>query len=131
MASDSLEKRICDALTALLDDHHEDGSVVLIQELWTGKFVQFGPGWSLILDVPCVALTSAEADRVSRFFAGLGEKYPIEYDAPNPRTARILHGATFNHDFGQDACTAAQAAVAFFREAYLMFDDTELKIERR
>src|SRR2546429_8846705 len=111
-----MENRIYQALAEHLADHAEDGSTVLIEEPRSQKFVQFGPGRTLTLDVPCVALTRAEAERASRFFAALGEKCPIEYDARDPSTGRIRHGAAFNHDFGGDARAAAQTAAAFFRE---------------
>ena len=127
----STEQMIYDRLVALLESHHEEGSIVIIYEPQSRKFVQFGPGWTLIMDVPCVALSRDEADRASRFFANLGVKFPIEYDAPNPKTGRVAHGATFNADFEKDARAAAQATVGFFREVYLMAGDLKLMFERR
>jgi hypothetical protein len=82
------EDIVCEALVALL--HHHDphkGSVVVVEQPQSGKFVAFGPGWSLEMDVPHLTLTNEEADRAYEFFAALGEKYLIEYDAPNPETS--------------------------------------------
>jgi hypothetical protein len=128
--TNSLEKRIYDALVALLDNYEETGSVVLIEEPKSHKFIQFGPGSSLEIDVPHVVLTSEEAARAYGFFARLGDNYLIEYDAPDPRTGEIHHGATFNHKFGKDARKAAEVAVSFFREVYLFPPRTELLIKR-
>ena len=81
------------------------------------------------MDVPCVALSSDEADRSSQFFKQLGEEYPREYHAPDLRTGKAHHGATFHHDFGQDARAAAKAAVSFFADVYGFPADTDLSIE--
>jgi hypothetical protein len=83
------------------------------------------------MDVPHLTLSNEEADRAYEFFAALGEKYLIEYDAPNPETGKGHHGATFNHDFGQDARAAAKAAVSFFRNVYLFPPEVELTVQQR
>lgn len=127
----SNEERIYQALVALLRDHKESGSVVLVEEPRSQKFVQFGPGSSLEIDVPHMALNNEEAERAYDFFARLGGDYLMEYDAPNPQTGKVAHGATFNHDFAQDARAAAKAGVAFFQEVYLLPPDVELRVERR
>jgi hypothetical protein len=131
MDRDSTENRIYEALVALLRHHSENGSIVLIEEPRSRKYVQFGPGWSLEMDVPHVTLSKEEADRAYDFFAELGDKYLIEYDARDPETGKVCHGATFNHDFGQDAQAAARAAASFFENVYLFPPDVELSIEKR
>jgi hypothetical protein len=125
------ENRILKALTALLACHRDTGSVVLVEEPLSRKFVQFGPGWSLIMDVPHVALSNDEAERAYRFFGRLGTDCLVEYDAPDPQTLQLNHGATFNYDFGQDAPAAAQAATLFFQEVYLLPPHLKLRIEQR
>jgi hypothetical protein len=128
MNEDPTEIRIYEALVALLHRGTKD-SFVLIEEPRSEKFVQFGKGRYLGMDVPCVALSSAEADRASQFFNELGEAYPREYHDPDPKTGRIHHGATFHHDFGRDARAASRAAIAFFVNVYGFPADVELSIE--
>jgi hypothetical protein len=122
------EAQVYEALIALLHRGTED-SFVFIQEPRSEKFVQFGRGRFLGMDVPCTALTSEEADRASRFFNELGEEYPREYHAPDPKTGKTHHGATFHHDFAQDARAAARAAIAFFVNVYGFPSDVEISIE--
>lgn len=128
MNPDVTENRIYEALVALRHRGAKD-SFVLIEEPQSQKFVQFGKGRLLCLDVPCVALAGAEADRASRFFNELGEQYPTEYHDPDPQTGQTHHGATFRHDFGQDARAAAKAAIAFFVDVYALPPDVELSIQ--
>jgi hypothetical protein len=127
MNQDPTEVRIYEALVALLHRGDED-SFVFIEEPRSKKFVQFGKGRFLGMDVPCVALTSAEADRASQFFNELGEEYPREYHAPDPKTGRTHHGATFHHDFGQDVRAASKAAIALFVSVYEFPADVDLSI---
>lgn len=119
---------ICEALQVLLERGGDD-SYVIIEEPQSEKFVQFGKGACLCMDVPCGSLSAEEADRASRFFKNLGEECPREYDAPNPKTKKIKHGATFSHDFGHDAEAATQAAITFFAEVYGFPAGIELSVE--
>jgi hypothetical protein len=128
MSEETAEGRIYDALVALLHQGTED-SFVLIEEPQSGKFVQFGKGRCLEMDVPCVELNGVEADRAHLFFQELGEASPREYHAPDPKTGEIHHGTTFNHDFGRDVTAAAKAAVALFVEVFGLPPDVELSIE--
>ncbi len=128
MNEGAAEVRIYEALIALLH-RGAKGSFVFIAEPRSQKFVQFGTGRLLGMDVPCVAPSSDEAERASRFFNELGEEYPREYHAPDPKTGRIRHGATFRHDFGRDARAASLAAVAFFVNVYGFPADVELSVE--
>jgi hypothetical protein len=124
-------ERIRAALVALMENYQEKGSIVIIEEPKSLKFVQFGPGWELIMDVPFVALTKEEADRAYSFFAELGEESPNEYDAFDPKAKVVRHGATFNHDFNLDTQAAAVAAVSFFKNVYLRpLDEVVLSIRR-
>jgi hypothetical protein len=128
MASEKdMQDRIQQSLLALLD-HSETDSWVGIEEPRSKKYVQFGIG-RLGMDVPLVDLKDAEAERAYRFFKELGEDHPHEYDAPNPMTGKICHGAAFKHDFGRDAAAAAKAAMAFFAEVYQFPGDAELSIK--
>jgi hypothetical protein len=107
------ERDIYDALVALRRRGAE-GSFVIVEHLPTGKFVQFGRGPVLDMDVPCVSLTAEEADRAAAFFRDLGGVDLREYDDPNPETAQVQHGAAFRFAFGDDAARAARAAILFF-----------------
>ena len=125
---ESLEDQIFEALIALRHRGVDDSSV-LIEEKRSGKYVQFGTGRKLIMDVPCVGLSHQEADRASEFFRQLGENYPREYHAPDPQTGKTHHGATFTHDFGKDARGAAQATISFFGNVYQFAPSTMLAIQ--
>ena len=70
-----------------------------------------------------------EADRAYQFFQRFGEEYPREYDAPDPRTGQVRHGATFYHDFGKNVRAAASAAIQFFVDVCGFPQDVELAIE--
>jgi len=127
MSQGDTERRIYDALVALLHRGTKD-SFVLIEEPKSGKFVQFGKGRRLCMDVPCVELNGAETDRAYQFFRKLGEEHPREYDAPDPNTGQVRHGAAFYHDFGHDAQAAAAAALALFLRVFGRAPDVELSI---
>jgi hypothetical protein len=126
---DSTENRIYVELIALLR-HGADGSFVVIEERQSRKFVQFGKGRCLGMDVPLVNLSTEEADHAFRFFEELGEKYPREYHAPDPKSGKVRHGASFKHDFGDDAQSAARAAWSFFQDVYGFPPDVKLSIKR-
>jgi hypothetical protein len=130
MDGKSNEERVYEALIALRH-RGTGGSFVLVEEPQTKKFVQFGIGRVLTLDVPCVALTADEADRAATFFRQLGEDGPREYEAPSPRTGRAQHGAAYYHDFLGDARAAARAAVSFFETVYLLPPGTKLSVEEK
>jgi len=66
------------------------------------------------MDVPCVSLTADESERATAFFRELGGVDLREYDAPNLGTGKVQHGATFRFDFGDDAASAARAAILYF-----------------
>ena len=87
MKDDSTEIRIYKALVALLQRGTQE-SFVIIDEPRSKTFVQFDNGRCLGMDVPCVALTSAEADRASQLFKALGEEYPREYHDLDTKTER-------------------------------------------
>jgi hypothetical protein len=132
MPSDKLnstENRIYVALIALLR-HGADDSFLVIEEPLSQKFVQFGKGRCLGMDVPLVNLSREEADDASRFFEKLGEECPREYHAPDPKSGKVRHGATFHHDFGEDADLAARAAFSFFRDVYRFPPEVPLSIRR-
>ncbi len=127
MSQGDTERRIYDALIALLHRGTKD-SFVLIEEPQSGKFVQFGKGRRLCMDVPCVELNSAESDRAYQFFQKLGGEHPREYDAPDPKTGQVRHGAAFYHDFGHDAGAAATAALALFVKVFGLAPNVDFSI---
>src|SRR5438552_2227880 len=110
MEKKAIKQMIYDALISLVHRGEEGASYVIIEDSVSQKFVQFGIGRHLGMDVPCVALTADEAERASKFYRKLGEICPREYHAPNPRIGRTEHGAAFKHDFGTDAKGATKAA---------------------
>lgn len=124
----SFEEEIFESLIALRRRGASDSSV-LIEEPRSKKFVQFGPGRKIVMDVPCIGLTSQEADRASAFFRELGEDYPLEYHAPDPATGKTHHGASFSHDFGDDAREAARTALLFFESVFQFSSDVTLSVE--
>jgi hypothetical protein len=130
MIDDSALVRVYDALVALLHRGTRD-SFVLIEEPRTQKYVQFGKGPRLTMDMPLVALTFEEADRASRFFRELGVPCPREYHDPDSSTGRVNHGAAFVHDFGRDCQAAAAWAMEFFETVYGFSEGVELKIEEQ
>ncbi len=119
--------RIYMALDTLLHQGAED-SFVVIEERLSRKFVQFGKGRRLGMDVPLVNLTSEEANHAFRFFEKLGEECPREYNAPD-QSGKVHHGATFHHDFGEDAHAATMAALSFFHGVYEFPPDVPLSIK--
>lgn len=125
----SIEKLLQQALTDLLFRGGPD-SFVLIEALPSGKFVQFGRGPVLILDLPLAALEDEEAQRAAAFFADLGEEFPREYEAPHPETGKMQFGATYDHDFQGDVLAATRAALEVFRKVYRLPRDVELLIQR-
>lgn len=127
---DSNEYRIFRELTALLYNHEVNGSVVLIEEPQSEKFIQFGPGSTLEIDVPHITLSDEEADGAYRFFQKLSDEYLMEYDAPDPIERVVRHGATFNHDFGRDAKLATKTAIALFQQVFQIRPDAPLRIKR-
>ena len=127
---ESNHNRIYRELVFLLHHHDESGSVVLVEEPKTERFIQFGPGTSLEMDVPDKTLNAKEFERARCFFANLGDGCLMEYDAPNSETGEVSHGATFNYDFGQDAKAAAKTAIAFFDQVYRVPPNVRLRVER-
>jgi hypothetical protein len=113
MIDAKVEREIYDALVALRR-RGQEGAFVIIEHKPTRKFVQFGSGPVLEMDVPCVSLSTQEAELATQFFRELGGIDLREYHAPDPETGQMQHGATFRFDFGDDAVSAARAAVLFF-----------------
>jgi hypothetical protein len=128
-ARKAVEDQISVELLALLHKGEED-SFVLIEEPRSEKFVQFGMGRVLCMDVPCVGLTAGEVKRASAFFDWLDEEGPYEYHAADPKTGQEVHGLAFRHDFGDDTRAAAKAALSFFEEVYRFPRDVVLTLKR-
>jgi hypothetical protein len=127
MASPAAEGRIARALVGLLSRLNDD-AFVIIEEPRSGKFVQFGRGPVLRLDLPCAALTPDEAERASELFDGLGVEGPTEYDAPDPTAGRLRHGASFQVNFGEDIEAAARTAGLVLTRVFLLPSDAGLAI---
>ena len=113
----------------MASDAGKPDSFVIIQEPRTQKYVQFGRGRALIMDMPFIGLTADEAERAAQFFGKLGVEYPLEYEAPETNTGRIQHSATYRYNFGHDASAATQAAVTFFETVYLLPADFTVAID--
>jgi hypothetical protein len=127
MASPAAHGRIARALVGLLARRNDD-AFVIIEEPHSGKFVQFGRGPVLRLDLPCAALQPDEAERASALFAELGVEGPTEYDAPDPTAGCLRHGASFQANFGEDIEAAARAAGLVLARVFLLPPDTRLSI---
>jgi hypothetical protein len=130
MIDGSAEALLYEALIALLHRGTRD-SFVLATEPFTQKFVQFGKGPRLTMDMPLVALTVAETLRASRFFRKLGVPFPKAYRNPDSSTGRVDHGPTFVHDFGHDCRAAAHRAMEFFQTVYRFSGGVLLRIDER
>ncbi|MEL7168717.1 MAG: hypothetical protein AAGN64_05150 [Bacteroidota bacterium] len=112
-------RAILDALEALLLRDNDD-AFVIIEDWPTGKFVQFGRGPSLVLDLPLASLEPDEIERAQTFFEarGYGEaRHLIAFDSaaqiPRPHS-------TFELDFGTNALEAAKTAVDVFDQVFLL-----------
>jgi hypothetical protein len=128
MRDDTNEARVYNALVALMGRCEID-SYVIIAESDSGKFVQFGRGPAIEIDVPCVSLTGAEVENASQFFEALGEKYyPRKEFQRDSKTGKVTHCLTFTHDCGQDARAAAKAAIEALWVIYGITSDAELLI---
>lgn len=105
-------------LNRLTARSNEDAFVVL-EDADTKKFVQFGRGPTIKLDLPLAALSDVEADRASAFFRKLGVLAPRELSAPDPsQNNRLRRHATFEYDFGSDATLAATTSLELFAAVY-------------
>ncbi len=115
---DMAEDRIHDALVALTGRCEKHSYVIIIEED-SGKFVQFGRGPDLVIDVPCIALTGGEVENASQFFESLGEEYyPNKRYERDEKTGKVTYMLIFNHNFGRDARAASQTAMECFRIIY-------------
>ncbi len=104
----SVEARLEHALQQLLARTNDD-AFVIVEDVTTEKYVQFGAGESLILDLPLVALKGQEQQRASLAFARLGVSQPEEYD----KDFFVLRC-----DFGRDCQRAAKEALRVFADVY-------------
>ncbi len=102
----SVEVRLEQALSALLGRTNNDAFVIL-EDVRTERFVQFGAGSRLVLDLPLVSLQDDEQERAHEVFRRLGAP-PAAMD-PFP---------VLRFDFGTDSRRAAEEAVRVFREVY-------------
>jgi hypothetical protein len=102
-----------------LANRDADDAFVILEDTETKKFVQFGRGPGIKLDLPLAALHESEAERAYAFFRELNVCAPRELDAPDPTNSNALrHHATFEYDFGNDARAAAHTALALFAAVY-------------
>jgi hypothetical protein len=94
-------------------------SFVIIEAAGRNKFVQFGRGPVLMMDVPFAELTADEKVRARSFFTALGEPSAGAKDIP-----------VFEHDFGDGALAAAEATVSLFQTVFQLPADVELTVTR-
>jgi hypothetical protein len=128
MLDESNDRNLYEALYALRRRGVEGESFVIIEHLPMDKFVQFGIGPILRMDVPFISLSEEESNRAYVFFQELGGVELQEYDAPNPRTGRIRHGATFKFDFGDDVHKAVRATILFFARVHQLEINATLSV---
>jgi len=99
--------------------HGEEGSFVIIEDPISEKFVQFGQGPVLLMDLPFAELTDAEKERARHFFIGIGEPSAGNQGIP-----------VFEHDFGNDSSAAVEAVVSLFQSVFRLPSETHLKVTR-
>jgi hypothetical protein len=110
----------------------KEGARLVIREMGTGKFVQFVGSETecLLLDVPTEPLTELEFYRAVRFFKRFGVKENQEEAVKYREGIPAGRPFSFNMPF-LILNEAAQAAVAFFREVYLLDGITDARFEKK
>ncbi len=109
---------LVEALQDLLRRHNDD-AFVIIEDEKSGKFVQFGRGPTLILDLPVAALNAEETARAENAFRALGAEHPRSLVAPDPSEAGIPRPhVTFEYDFGVDSAGAARGALWVYDQVF-------------
>ena len=113
---------LVEALQDLLRRHNDD-AFVIIEDEKSGKFVQFGRGPTLKLDLPLAALNAEETARAERAFRALGSEYPRSLVAPDPSEAGLPRAhVTLEYDFGLDSVGAARGALWVYDQVFGLAD---------
>lgn len=106
-----------------------EDAFVILEDAETKKFVQFGRGPGIKLDLPLAALSEAETERAASFFETLGVATARELEAPDPsHNGKVRHHVTFEYDFGNDARTAADTALSLFTAVYGQVPQARLRL---
>jgi hypothetical protein len=102
-----------------LTERNKEDAFVILEDRVSGKFVQFGRGTTIKIDLPLASLDEVETDRAADWFRNLGVESPGSFDAPDPReSGRLRSQASFEFDFGTDARRAAYSALDLFAAVY-------------
>lgn len=115
---EDLHSELAQALCSLTKRTHET-ACVLLEDQATEKFVQFGRGPELLLDLPLNDLTESERERAREVFSALGTERSRKLEAsdvegePVTRSFEVLQCT-----FGTDANDAATAALRVFQHTY-------------
>jgi hypothetical protein len=97
-----------------------DDAFVIIEDRNSGRFVQFGHGPHLTLDLPAGSLRPDEIARATDQIRRWGGRLrPVR--APDASDAPREH-ATFEADFGTDATRASEAALTVFSDIFCIED---------
>ena len=106
-----------------LTERNKEDAFVILEDRVSGKFVQFGRGTTIKIDLPLAALDEMETDRAADWFRNLGVESPRSFDAPDPReSGKLRSQASFEFDFGTDARRAAYSALDLFAAVYQLSD---------
>lgn len=115
---EELREELARALSEMTQRTNEN-ACVLLEDARTQKFIQFGRGPDLNLDLPTAGLSDNEATRAKKAFARLGVMQPRSVDAPDvdgePTVRRF---SVYECSFGGDAELAADAAIQVFTDVY-------------
>ncbi len=119
---ENLQTELSKALLSLTMRTHKT-ACVLLEDQSTERFVQFGRGPELLLDLPLNNLSESEKARAQEIFSALGAGQSRKLEAPDvngkpvTRNFEVLQCA-----FGQDADKAAAAAIKVFQHTYQLYD---------
>ena len=126
---DNILPKLVAALERLMARTH-DTACVLIEDVGTEKFIQFGRGPDLILDLPTGGLTADEHKRAASAFIQLGVDGTRDLEAPDVNGEPITRAfSTYEYNFSDDSERAAQTAISVFRTTYRLPNATYMLYE--
>jgi len=115
---DKLQAKLVQTLRLLTKRTHET-ACVLLEDKATEKFIQFGRGPELILDLPLNCLTEQEKQRAREIFLTLGSNNTKNIEAPDVDGEPITRNfEVLQHNFGGNADDAAIEAIRVFQHTY-------------
>ncbi len=123
---DKLQHELTRALHSLMKRTHET-ACVLLEDQATEKFIQFGRGPELILDLPVIGLSGNEEERAREAFLVHCSESSRILEAPDVDAESITRQfEVLQCPFGTSAESAAAAAIKVFNSTYQLKDVTYL-----